>query len=69
MALVVKNLPANAGGTGLIPGSGKSPGGRNGIPTSNLVWRFYGQRSLADYCPCGPKELDTIEHAPTYSHN
>ena len=30
--LVVKNLPANAGDTGLIPGSGRSPGGRNGNP-------------------------------------
>ena len=27
---VVKNLPANAGDTGLIPGSGRSPGGGNG---------------------------------------
>ena len=24
---MVKNLPANAGDTGLIPGSGRSPGG------------------------------------------
>ena len=33
MALVVKNLPANAGDIGdvsLIPGSGKSPGGGHG---------------------------------------
>ena len=33
MALVVKNLPANAGDaedTGLIPGSGRFPGGGNG---------------------------------------
>ena len=27
---VVKNLPANAGDTGLISGSGRSPGGGNG---------------------------------------
>ena len=35
MALVLKNLPANAGDirdTGLIPGSGRSPGGRHGNP-------------------------------------
>ena len=35
MALVVKTLPANAGGvrdTGLIPGSGRSTGGGNGNP-------------------------------------
>ena len=29
---VVKNLPANAEDTGLIPGSGKSPKGGNGHP-------------------------------------
>jgi len=27
-----RNLPANAGDTGLIPGSGTSPGERNGNP-------------------------------------
>ena len=35
MALVVKNLPANAGDTrdaGSIPGSGRSPGGEHGNP-------------------------------------
>ena len=32
VALVVKNLPANAGDVGLIPGSGRSPGEGNGIP-------------------------------------
>ena len=30
MALVVKNLPANAGDTGSIPGFGRSPGGEHG---------------------------------------
>ena len=29
---VVKNLPANAGDMGLIPGSGRSPGGGHGNP-------------------------------------
>ena len=28
----VKDLPANAGDVGLIPGSGRSPGGGNGNP-------------------------------------
>jgi len=35
VALVVKNLPANAGDirdAGLIPGSGRSPGGGHGNP-------------------------------------
>ena len=30
--LVVKNLPANAGDVGTIPGSGRSPGVGNGNP-------------------------------------
>ena len=29
---MVKNLPVNAGDVGLIPGSGRSPGGGNGNP-------------------------------------
>ena len=29
---VVKNLPANAGDEGFIPGSGRFPGGGNGNP-------------------------------------
>ena len=36
---VVKNLPANAGDVGLIPGSGRSPGGGNGNPFSILAWK------------------------------
>ena len=32
VALAVKNPPANAGDTGLTPGSGRSPGGGNGNP-------------------------------------
>ena len=32
---VVKNLPANAGDAGSIPGSGRSPGGGNGKPLQN----------------------------------
>ena len=31
-SLAVKNPPANAGDMGLIPGSGRSPGGGNGNP-------------------------------------
>ena len=29
---VVRNLPANAGDPGSIPGSGRSPGGKHGNP-------------------------------------
>ena len=37
---MVKNLPASAGDVGLIPGSGRSLGGGNGIPLqySCLHW-------------------------------
>ena len=44
---VVKNSPANAGDKGLIPGSGRSLGERNG----NSLQYSHGQKSLADYSP------------------
>ena len=39
---VVKNLPANVGDVGLIPGWGRSPGEGNGNPThsSILLWEI-----------------------------
>ena len=47
---VVKNLPANAGDTGSILGSGRSPGVGNGNPLQySCLEKFHGQRSLADY--------------------
>ena len=50
MALVAKNLPANAGDAGamgLIPGLGRSPGGGSGNPLQLfLPGEFHGQRSL-----------------------
>ena len=57
MALVVKNLPANAGDikdVGLIPGSGRSPGGGHGNPlqysclenpTNRVWWAIYSSWS------------------------
>ena len=45
---MVKNLAANAGDPGLIPGLGRSPGKEN----SNLGFLpgyFHGQNSLVDY--------------------
>ena len=39
----VKNLPTNAGDvrdTGLIPGWGRSPGGKNATLSSILAWRI-----------------------------
>ena len=37
---MVKNLPANAGDPGLIPGSGRSPGGGQVNHSSILVCRI-----------------------------
>ena len=55
----VKNLPAMQE-VGSIPGSGISPGGRNGNPLQYSClensMEFYGQRS-----PWDGKELDTTE--------
>ena len=42
---MVKNLPANAGDAGLIPGSGRSPGEGNINPVF-LPGKSHGQRSL-----------------------
>ena len=67
MALVVKNLPANAGNiraVGLIPGSGRFPGGGHGNPLQNsCLENPQGQRSLAGYSPWGHKESDATEHS------
>ena len=42
VAVVVKNPPVNARDEGLIPGSGRSPGGEEGMAThsSILAWRI-----------------------------
>ena len=65
VALVVKNMPANAGDIrdmGSIPGSGRSPGGRHGTPLQDSCpENAHGQRSLVGYSPWGQKGLDTTE--------
>ena len=61
VALVVRNPPANAGDlrdTGLIPGSGRSPGEGHGDP---LQYSPHGERTLAGYGPHGRPELDRAE--------
>ena len=59
---VVKNLPANAGDTGLIPGWGRAPREGNGSPLQySCLGKSHGQRSLAGYSPWGCKELYTTE--------
>ena len=73
MVLVVKNLPASvreAGDTGWIPGSGRSPGGGTTSywqPTPVfLSGKFHGQRSLAGYSPWDHKESDMTETTHTH---
>ena len=66
VAQVVKNLPFYAGDLGLIPGLGRSPGGRHGIPLQySCLESPHGQRSLASYSPWGHKESDTTEQLST----
>jgi len=49
---MVKNLPASGGDTGLIPGSGRSPGVGNGnLLHFSCLEKSHGQRSLAGYSP------------------
>ena len=60
--LVVKNLSANAGDMGSIPGLGISPGRGNGNPIPVfLPGKYHGQQSLVSYSPWGHKESDTAE--------
>ena len=64
VALVVKNLPANAGDKRcrLDPWVRKMPWRRKWQPTPVfLPGKCHGQRSLVDYSPWGRKELDMTE--------
>ena len=57
-----KESSCNAGDLGSIPGLGKSPGGGHGNPLQySFLESPHGERSLVDYSPWGPKELDTTE--------
>ena len=70
VALVVKNLPANAGDIrdlGSIPGLGGSPGGGHGKPT--LVFlpeESQGQRSLAGYSQRVAKSWTRLKQLGTH---
>ena len=57
---VVKNLPANAGNVGSVPGSGRFPGdGNDNTLQYSCQGMFQGQRSLAGYSPWGHKKSQT----------
>ena len=60
---VVKNLPANAGDTGSIPGSERSPGGGNGLLQTHsniLVWKIRWAEEPGGYNTWGHKESDRL---------
>ena len=56
-----KESACNAGDQGSIPGSGRSPGERNGNPLQYSCVENSMERSLVGYSPWGHKELDTTE--------
>ena len=64
---VDKEFTHNAGNTGdmgSIPGSGRSPEGRNGNPPQYFCpKKSHGQRSLTGCSPRGHKALDMTEYA------
>ena len=55
---VVKNLPANAGDAGSIPGLGKSPGEGNGNPLQYSCLENPMDRAAWWASPWGRKELE-----------
>ena len=70
MALVVKNLPANTGDAGSIPGAGRSPEEGNGNPLQyycleNSLDRGTFQVTVQG----GHKESDKTERLSTYEHD
>ena len=61
-----KESTCNAGDLGLIPGSGRSPGGGHGNPLQyTRLENPHGQRSLAGYSPWDRKESNTTEGLST----
>jgi len=61
----VKNLSANAGDVGLIPGFGKTSWRMKQLPTQVfLPGKFHRQRSLAGYSPWGRKSWTLATKPP-----
>ena len=66
MALVVKNLPTNAGDArdlGSIPGLGRFPGEGNGNPLQCSCLKNPMDRGDWQASPWGHKESDVTEHS------
>ena len=72
VALMVKNLPINAGDlrdVGLVPGLGRSPEGGYGNPLQyTCLEKPHGQRSLVGYSPWGYKQVGITERLSTAQH-
>ena len=67
---MIKNPPANAGGVGLIPGSGRSPGEGHGKPVPVfLPGKSHGPRSLVGYSPRGCKRIEDDLLTKTTNNN
>ena len=69
---VVKNPPANAGGSrdvGLIFGWGRSPGGGNGNPLHSHLENPMHRGAWWAKVPGVAKESDMIEHTQTHTHD
>ena len=57
-----KESACDMGDLGLIPGSGRSPGGGHGDPLQySCLENSHGQRSLAGHSPWGHKKSDATE--------
>ena len=71
VVLVVKNLPANAGDVkdmGLIPGSGRSPGGGHGSPLSILAWRIPWTEEPGELQSMGSQRVEQDSSDLTHTH-
>ena len=70
---MVKNPPADAGDTSLIPGLGRSPGGGHGNPLQNSCLESPMERGASRATLYGVTESDMTENTPhiylyTYIH-
>ena len=66
---MVKNLPANGGDVGSIPGSGRSHGEGNGNPLQcSCLENPMDREAWTGRSPWGCKELGTAEHALTHTY-
>ena len=58
---MVKNLPANAGDVGLIPGLGNALEKEMATHSSIIAWRILWTEETGSYSPWGRKESDMSE--------